>query len=341
MSGAVLADQHDVVLFDLDGVVYLGPAPVPGAAEGIAALRARGTTLGFVTNNAARSPEAVAQHLAALGVPCEPGDVTTSAQAGARLLAEHLPAGAPVLVLGTDALRDEVRARGLVEVASADDAPAGMIMGYDPQLLWPRLNEAAHAVQRGALFVATNTDTNRPTDRGLVPGHGTAVAAVRAAVDVDPLVAGKPSPPLLEEAVARTHATRALFVGDRLDTDVAGAHAAGLASLLVFSGSHRGRHLLTAPPDQRPDHLALDLRGLLDPPLVVELDGGGARCRGLRVSEQDGALVLDPSSAGAVTPEPVDQLALLWAGARLTWAAADAGRRLDPTALLAAVPDVA
>uniref|UniRef100_UPI002FCD9F21 HAD-IIA family hydrolase n=1 Tax=Desertihabitans aurantiacus TaxID=2282477 RepID=UPI002FCD9F21 len=189
-----LASRHDVVLLDLDGVVYLGRSPVPHAADGLHRLREQGVGVGFVTNNAARTPEEVAAHLVELGVEAAPEDVITSAQAGARLLAEQLAPGSTVLVLGTAALHREVEALGLRVVDSADDAPAGVIQGYDPQLAWPRLNEAAHAVQRGAVWVATNTDTNRPTDRGLVPGHGTAVAAVRAAVDVDPLVAGKPSP---------------------------------------------------------------------------------------------------------------------------------------------------
>ncbi|MVA75592.1 HAD-IIA family hydrolase [Auraticoccus sp. F435] len=329
-----LADRHDVVLFDLDGVVYLGPQPVPGAAEGIAALRAGGTRVAFVTNNAARTPRSVAEHLVQLGVEAGEEDVITSAQAGARLLAEHLPAGATVLVVGAESLRQEVLAQGLVPVESADDRPAGVIQGYDPTLAWPRLNEAAHAVQRGALWVATNTDSNRPTDRGLVPGHGTAVAAVRAAVDVDPLVAGKPSPPLLQEAVRRTGATRPVFVGDRLDTDVAGAVAAGMPSVLVLSGSHGRRQLLAAPPGQRPDHLARDLRGLLQPARDVELSDGTASCAGVEVSEVAGALAVP---AGL---DPEQQLAAVWAAAALAWRAADAGRQLDVAAVLAATPDV-
>ncbi|SDE43521.1 HAD-IIA family hydrolase [Auraticoccus monumenti] len=329
-----LVDAHDVVLFDLDGVVYLGPQPVPGAAEGIARLRQRGVRLGFVTNNAARRPEDVAAHLQELGIECAAGDVTTSGQAGARLLAERLPAGAAVLVLGTDALRSEVLARGLTEVDSADDAPAGVIQGYDPQLRWPRLNEAAHAVQRGAVWVATNTDSNRPTERGLVPGHGTAVAAVRAAVTVDPLVAGKPATPLLLEAVQRTGGQRPVFVGDRLDTDVAGARAAGLASVLVLSGSHGKADLLAAVPGQRPDHVARDLRGLLEPALTSTSTDAGAVAEGVEVRLVDGALSVDDGL------DPRQQLAAVWAASRLSWAAADEGRTLDATAVLAATPDV-
>ncbi|RCK71455.1 HAD-IIA family hydrolase [Desertihabitans brevis] len=318
-----LASRHDVVLLDLDGVVYLGRSPVPHAADSLHRLRNQGAGVGFVTNNAARTPEEVAAHLVELGVEAAPEDVITSAQAGARLLADQLPEGSTVLVLGTAALHREVEALGLRVVDSADDAPAGVIQGYDPQLAWPRLNEAAHAVQRGAVWVATNTDTNRPTDRGLVPGHGTAVAAVRAAVDVDPLVAGKPSPPLLQEAVRRTGASRPLFVGDRLDTDVAGARAAGMASLLVLTGSHGVPQLLAAPPDARPDHLAADLRGLLDPVPEVDLGDDVARCGDAVVRLTGGRLVVDQP----VPPE--QQVPAAWAAARLCWLAADRGETFD------------
>lgn len=333
--GASVVSAHDAVLFDLDGVVYLGQRPVPWAAEGVAALRQAGVGVGFVTNNAARSPHAVAEHLTALGVPSTPEDVITSAQAAARLLADRLPAGARVMVVGTEALEVEVRSLGLVVVEGADDAPAGLIQGYDPQLAWPRLNEAAHAIQGGAVWVATNTDSNRPTERGLVPGHGTAVAAVRAAVEVDPLVAGKPSSPLMVEAVRRLGAVRPLFVGDRLDTDVAGARTAGLASAFVLTGSHGKRELMAAGPDERPDHLIADLRGLLAPRLTVRLDGDVAECGDLRVRVVDSRLEVPSDLA------PQDQLAAVWAGSHLVWAARESGTELDVDALLRASGAVA
>ena len=129
-----LIDEHDAALFDLDGVVYLGPDPVPAAPDTIAELRRRGVKVGFVTNNAARSAEVVAQHLTDIGIPTEPSDVVTSGQAISDLAADTLPAGARVLIVGTESLRDEARARGLQPVESARDDPVAVIQGYDSQL---------------------------------------------------------------------------------------------------------------------------------------------------------------------------------------------------------------
>ncbi|OYO05645.1 HAD-IIA family hydrolase [Enemella evansiae] len=271
-----LVDGHDAALFDLDGVVYLGPQPIPGAAEGIAALRERGVQIGYVTNNAARTPAAVAAHLRELGVPAETGDVVTSSQAGARMLADRLPAGSPVLVVGTDALRDEVLAVGMTPVTSAADRPAAVIQGYHPELPWQLIDEAGFAIQAGALWVATNTDSNRPTDRGLVAGAGAQIGALRQAVTVDPEVAGKPHPPLLTETVRRLGATDPIFVGDRLDTDIDGAAAVGMTSLLVFTGAHGKTDVVAATT--RPDHLGLGVGALLEPAARLETGEGYARC---------------------------------------------------------------
>ena len=184
MSAAapLLIDAYDAALFDLDGVVYLGPVAVAGAAEGIAALRARGTRLGFVTNNAARPPAVVAAHLVELGIAASAEDVVTSAQAGADLVRDRFGAGVKVLIVGGDGVADAVAEAGLIGVWSADDAPVAVLQGYGFDLTWQQLNEAAIAIQRGAHWVATNTDPTRPTERGLVPGNGAAVAAVAMAV---------------------------------------------------------------------------------------------------------------------------------------------------------------
>ena len=151
-----------------------------------------------------------------------------------------------------------------------------MIQGYGFDLTWQELNEAAIAIQRGAHWVATNTDPTRPTDRGLVPGNGAAVAAVRLTVDRDPEVAGKPYRPLLDDTVERLGAARPLFVGDRLDTDIGGAVNAGLHSMLVLSGSHGPRDLLLRDRGtERPTYLGEDLRALLRP--AAGGRGGGRR----------------------------------------------------------------
>ena len=335
-AGRALVDQYDAALFDLDGVVYLGPVAVPGAAEGIADLRLRGAKVGFVTNNAARSPAVVADHLAELGIPASAADVVTSAQAAAHLLVARFGLGARVLVVGGEGVAAAITEVGLVGVGSADDAPVAVIQGFGFDLTWQQLNEAAIAVNRGAHWVATNTDPTRPTDRGLVPGNGAAVAAVRMAVAVEPEVAGKPYRPLLDDTVARLGAQRPIFVGDRLDTDVAGAIAAGLDSLLVLSGSHGAADLLAADPSCRPTHLGWDLRALLEPVRVVSAMDGTFRCGGAAARVVAGRLVVEGAA-----PTFVDAL---WATAHLAWQVADAGGTVDAGPALVAlsrlVPEV-
>ena len=315
-------DAYDGALFDLDGVVYLGPLAVVGAAEGIARLRERGTKVGFVTNNAARSPAAVAEHLRELAIPATTADVVTSAQAGAHLVVNRFGAGAKVLIVGGAGVAEAIAEAGMVGVRSADDGPVAVLQGYGFDLTWQQLNEAAIAIHRGAYWVATNTDSTRPTDRGLVPGNGAAVAAVATAVSAEPEVAGKPYRPLMDETVARLGADRPIFVGDRLDTDIAGAVGAGLDSMLVLSGSHGARDLLSAGPGERPTHLGQDLRALLAPPLRARAGDDGFVC-GSATAWTDGGdvLVSGPDPGG---------LEALWAAAHAAWAAADQGRRVDP-----------
>nr|WP_152364818.1 HAD-IIA family hydrolase [Microlunatus speluncae] len=329
---SAIIDSYDAALFDLDGVVYLGPEPVPGAADGLKRLRDHGTKIGFVTNNAARPPETVAEHLRELGIEADTDDVVTSAQAGARLLAERFGTGARILVVGGTGVTAALAEAGLVGVRSADDDPVAVIQGYGTDLTWEQLNEAAIAIQRGAYWLATNTDPTRPTDRGIVPGNGAAVAAVRIAVGVDPEVAGKPYPPLITETLRRTGAEHAIFVGDRFDTDIAGAAAVGLDSLFVLSGSCGVTDLLAAGPGERPTHLGLDLRALLDPPRVVRRDGDQASCGRFTARLEDGSISFD--SGPNDVEEALDALAAL---ADLAWSAADRGATVETAAAIAAL----
>ncbi|WP_375426224.1 HAD-IIA family hydrolase [uncultured Friedmanniella sp.] len=330
-DASALVDAYDAALFDLDGVVYLGPVAVPGAAEGIAELRRRGCTVGFVTNNAARSPRVVAEHLVELGIEAAPADVVTSAQAAAHVLSSRFGAGAKILVVGGEGVLDALAEAGLVAVRSADDEPVAVIQGFGLELAWQELNEAAIAINRGAVWVATNDDPTRPTDRGLVPGNGAAVAAVGFAVSVTPEVAGKPYRPLLDDTVARLEATRPIFVGDRLDTDIAGARNAGLDSLLVLSGSHGPADLLGAPTGSRPDHLGHDLTALLHPARRARAEGAGWLVDGVTARVDQGRLTLGGTSA--------DSLAALWASAQACWDAADRGEPVDLEAALATLSD--
>ncbi len=324
-----LVSRYDAVLFDLDGVVYLGPEPVEGAAEGIERLRAREVPVCFVTNNAARAPESVVDHLVEIGIPCTVDQVVTAGQAGVRMLAEHLPAGASVLVCGSPALADQVSAAGFVRAAGADDAPDAVIQGYYPQLAWPMLTEAALAVQRGARWFATNTDPTRPTDRGLEPGAGAQIGVVQLVVGGAPLAAGKPEKPLMEAATARLGAQRPIFVGDRLDTDIAGGVNSGIDTLFVFTGTHRAAELFNAVPAQRPTHIGRDLRDLLLPVRTVErTEDGGARCGDASVRIVDGTTLI-----GAVG----DALDLVRATAALAWEARDNGGSVNVDPVLQAV----
>ncbi len=293
-----LVSAYDVALLDLDGVVYVGRHAVPHAPETLAEARARGMRLAYVTNNASRTPAMVAAHLTELGVPATAGDVVTSAQAAARLVAERVPPGAPVLVVGGVGLEEALREQGLTPVRSADDQPAAVVQGYAPEVDWRQLAEGAYAVARGILWVATNLDLTIPTPRGIAPGNGALVAVVRAATGAEPLVAGKPRLPLHRETILRTGAERPLVVGDRLDTDIEGAYHGGVDSLLVLTGVTTPAQLLAASPAHRPAYLAADLRGLLEPhPEVTAIPGGWA-CRGWLARVADDELVIEAPEGG-------------------------------------------
>ena len=254
-SSTPLCDAYDAGLLDLDGVVYLGPVAIPGAATAIEQARARGMKLAFVTNNASRRAEAVAEALTGLGIPARPTDVVTSPQAVVRILRERIAADAGVLVVGADGLRHVVATAGYRVVTSADERPAAVVQGLNPDLTYADLVEAVLAVAAGALWVASNTDTTLPTTRGLLPGNGALVAAVRAATGQRPIVAGKPAPALHRESVERVGALHPLIVGDRLDTDIEGAVNGGADSLLVLSGVTGADQLIAAGPQHRPTYV--------------------------------------------------------------------------------------
>lgn len=290
---AALAADYDVALLDLDGVVYIGASAVPHARGALEQARALGMRTAFVTNNASRTPQDVATHLVSLGVPAEAAEVVTSAQAAARLLADRLPTGSRVLVVGAHGLVQAVEEQSLEPVSSAQENPVAVVQGYGPDVGWRALAEAAHAVNAGALWVATNGDLTIPTTQGRAPGNGALIAAVRVAVDVDPLVAGKPELPLHQEAVHRSGARRPLVVGDRLDTDIEGACRAGVDSLLVLTGVTTPVDLVLAPPGLRPTYVADDLRGLLvgHPPAAGT--DGTATCGRWRATVGRGALTIE------------------------------------------------
>lgn len=286
-SDVPLLEAYDAALLDLDGVLYVGPDAVPHAATAVAEARRAGMRVAFVTNNASRRPAVVAEHLSSLGIPAEPEDVVTSAQAAVRYLAARLPAGAHVLVIGTEDLAAEVLAGGLCPVREAAGAVA-VVQGLSTTTSWEDLAEAAVAIREGALWVAGNRDTTYPSARGPVPGNGALVAALEAATGASPVVVGKPQPELHRVSVERVAARRPLVVGDRLDTDVLGALAVGSDCLLVLTGVTSLEELLAAPPQARPTYVGWDLRALLAPHPPVRVEGDVATCADGRAERTDG-----------------------------------------------------
>jgi HAD superfamily hydrolase (TIGR01450 family) len=311
-----LAEAYDVLLFDLDGVVYIGGTAIDGAPEALQQAKRAGAHVAYVTNNASRTPAAVAELLDGMGAPVTEADVVTSAQAAARLLADKLPPGSKVLVIGATALRLAVRERGLIPVSSASDNPAAVVQGYGPGIDYTRLAEGGIAVRAGALFVATNTDSTLPGPRGTQPGNGSLVKVIENATGVAPLVAGKPEPPLHRESVIRTGAKRPLVIGDRLDTDIEAAYNAGADSLLVLTGVDNPRTVTLAPRNRRPSYIAETLDALLRPYPAVRTEGTRASCGDWTATAAAGG-TLTLSGAG----QPIDGLRALTAAA---WASSDA-----------------
>jgi HAD superfamily hydrolase (TIGR01450 family) len=333
-----LAAAYDVLLLDLDGVVYLGGTPIPGAPEALQQAKRAGAHLGYVTNNASRTPAAVAALLESMGAPATETDVVTSAQAAARLLADKLPPKAKVLVIGSTALRLAVRERGLIPVSSASDNPQAVVQGYGPGIDYSRLAEGGLAVSAGALFVATNADSTLPGPRGAQPGNGSLLKVIENATGTVPIVAGKPEPPLHRESVIRTGARRPLVVGDRLDTDVEAAYNTGSDSLLVLTGVDNARTVTLAPRHRRPTYIAADLRALLSRYPAVTIAGPRATCGGWTATTVSGTG--DSAGTLALTGNgtAIDGLRAL---ATAAWAAHDAGGGLEPGQIATALDQLA
>ncbi|MPV38862.1 HAD-IIA family hydrolase [Georgenia subflava] len=274
-----LAAAYDVALMDLDGVCYRGDQPVDGADEAVATARELGQRMMFVTNNAAREPKTVADQLVGLGIPARTDEVMTSSQAAAAILSQDLPRDSVVLPVGGAGLRSALVEAGFRLAESAADDPSAVVQGFSPDVGWRDLTEAVYAIRAGARFVATNLDATLPTERGMAMGNGSLVAAVTNATGVVPVSAGKPEPEIFHQAVARAGSSRPLAVGDRLNTDLAGARAAGIPGLHVLTGVSDARDVVLAVPEERPSFLALDLRGLVEPhPAPLRDDDGWWRC---------------------------------------------------------------
>lgn len=324
-------EQVSVVLADLDGVIYAGSQAIEHAIPSLNQA-ARVTRVGYVTNNASRTDESVANHLRELGLTLATEDVVTSPQAAMHLLAELVPSGATILVVGGDGLRSELVKHGYVVTDSAVDSPAAVIQGFSPEVGWKNLAEAAFALNakpshdafggtlahagEGIPWVATNMDWTIPVERGIAPGNGTLVSAVHLAVGRLPVVAGKPELPIFTEAMRRfgleNQPESALFVGDRLDTDIAGAQKAGMKSALVLTGIDQAKQLLAAPAGSRPDYIFSDLRDLHRPyPTIMRKKTDSVTVGKATVTKQGMDLVVSDKGA--------DKLDVLRAACQVIW----------------------
>lgn len=335
-----LSAAYSGFISDLDGVVRRGEEPVEYAVEALRQLRAGGKGVVYATNNASTPPAVVADHLRSLGVELSDDDVLTSSMAGAAHLAGLLDEGSLVLVVGGEGVRLALESVGLTPVLRADvdaltEPIAAVLQGLGHEVNWKDLAEAAFHIQQGATWVATNSDPTLPTSRGQAPGNGALVAAVRSAVDHDPIVVGKPETPLYElcASVLGTEVAQTLAIGDRLDTDIEGAGKAGIPSLYVATGVSTPIDVILADGHLRPTFLATDLRALEREYVAatVNTESGTtvATCGGARVEYADRLVFGDDEGT------PDERLrAVVAAG----WAVRDSGAHLESAALAGVLP---
>ncbi len=262
-----------LVIFDLDGVVYRGLDPIPGAAQLITSLHAHRLQVRYATNNSMASREAYVERLVAMGVPASVHEVVTSTSATVGYLHHHLPDARLILAVGSPAMIAELRADGLDVTPAAELARSGyqgealatavdaVVVGLDQAYDYGRIAVAATAVREGAAFIATNADMRYPTPRGFLPGAGSLVAAIQAASGgVEPIVVGKPEPAIfaeiLEEAGVEPQA--AVAIGDNPDADVVAAHRSGIFSVLILTGVADAATANALVGERKPDVVVVD-----------------------------------------------------------------------------------
>ncbi|PWL20267.1 MAG: haloacid dehalogenase [Candidatus Aquiluna sp. XM-24bin5] len=311
----MLLDNFDSLLLDLDGVVYRGKEAIPGAVEAINRAQSLGKKIGYITNNASRTPSQIADQLRGFGLSLSDDDIVGSARAGAKLLAERIPPGSKVLVVGGEGLRSEVAAVGFRVVDSASDHPDAVIQGFSPSVGWEHLAQAAFAIQAGATWIATNQDWTIPLEAGIAPGNGTLVGAVHTAVGQLPEFAGKPFRPIFDAALKQLEIQTPLVIGDRLDTDIKGAIDAGLDSACVLTGIATKKELLGAKSDERPNYILSDLGQLFEDYPTIKPTKRGAVCRSGEVE-----LLGDQVVCSSQNPRELDSLraatSLIWSSGR-------------------------
>ena len=256
----MLADPYDAILLDLDGVLYRWPEPIDGAADAVRAMRDAGKRIAFVTNNSSRTPAQVVERLASVGVDARPEEIVTSALATATLLAERGVGSA--FVVGEEGLLEALGDAGIRVVDASADGADVVVVGFDRGADYTKLKTASVLVERGASLVASNSDPSFPAPGGESwPGAGALLAAIEITTGTRGQVVGKPEPPLFERALASAGGGRPLVVGDRLDTDIAGAEGLGWDSALVLTGDARREDVERSK--WKPTFIIDDLSGLV------------------------------------------------------------------------------
>ena len=268
---AALPAHVRLVIFDLDGVVYRGREPVPGAAELAGWLHERGVAVRFATNNSTVSRAGYVERLAGMGIGTEVGEIVTSTSATIEHLRRHAPGVRSVLGVGADSMRDELAAAGFNVVMAGDlsaperpgeriDGFDAVVVGLDLALDYGRLAAAMAAVAGGARLIATNADARYPTEAGFLPGAGAAVAALSTATGVAPEVIGKPAPAMFTAILesAGVDGASSVVIGDNPDADVVAAKRAGCSSILVLTGVADRMTADSLTGERQPDAVAAD-----------------------------------------------------------------------------------
>ena len=281
-----LPERVRLVVFDLDGVIYRGTEPIAGAPELVGWLHERGVAVRFATNNSMVERRGYVTRLAAMGIPTVEDEIVTSTSASIEHLRRHVPDVRRILAIGAAGMRTELLEAGydavMADEVARDAAEEGIpdggpltdrydavLVGLDPQVDYARLAVAMSAVEAGARLIATNADTRYPTPAGFLPGAGSIVAALATATGVTPEVIGKPAPAIFTAIfeASGVDAAHAVVVGDNPDADVAGAHRAGCAAILVLTGVASAEAADALEGERRPDAVAAgpaEVRRLLE-----------------------------------------------------------------------------
>lgn len=285
----------DLVLTDLDGVLYRGGAPITSGVQAFNQL-AQHKQVAYLTNNASRTDAQVAAKLVDYGLQATPDTVVTSPQAAIELLRKTVPPGALIFVTGGEGITYELEKAGYRYTRSANDLPDAVVQGFSPDLTWAHLAETAFALATRPCgteipWIATNTDWTIPLEQGLAPGNGSLVSAVHNAVQRLPQFAGKPEPAMFETVFSRFDTRRALMIGDRLDTDIQGANSVNIPSVHVLTGVDRPKQLLAAAANMRPTYIVATLAELFVPYPATVVKPDGTHCVGSARVRLDGHVV--------------------------------------------------